>query len=130
MVNYARYESYYVHTLKNMEILHPGLKYMLEKTGLPVQVQGHYPICAALDQQREQTINRGAETSGGIKAISTNSSLVMKWCLNRSEQETNTKALDDLAGLGKNNTSYKPLRPSQILKPESLVGKVQAALEK
>ena len=130
MVNYARYESYYVHTLKNMEILQPGLKYMLEKTGLPVQVQGHYPICAALDQQREQTINRGAETSGGIKAISTNSSLVMKWCLNRSEQETNTKALDDLAGLGKNNTSYKPLRPSQILKPESLVGKVQAALEK
>ena len=53
----------------------------------------------------------------------------MKWCLNKSEQATNTKALDDLARLGKNNTSYTLLRPSQILKSDSLAGKVQAVLE-
>ena len=31
MVNYTRNGSYYVHTMKNMETLHPGLKDMLEK---------------------------------------------------------------------------------------------------
>ena len=129
MVKYARYGSYYVHTLKNMETLHPGLKDMFEKTGLYVQAQDCYPVRTALDQRGEQTINRDAKTSGGIKAFSRNSSSVLKWYLNRSEQATNTKALDDLAGLGKDNTPYKPLRPSQILKSESLVGKVQAALE-
>ena len=129
MVNYARYGSYYVHTLKDMETLHPGFKEMLEKTGLSVQAQDCHPIRTALDQRGEQTINRDTKNSGGIKAFSTNSSSVWKWCLNRFEQATNTKALDDFAGLGKNNTSYKPLRLSQILKSESLVGKVQAVLE-
>ena len=32
MVNYARYGSYYMHTLKNIKAFHPGLKDMLEKT--------------------------------------------------------------------------------------------------
>ena len=89
---------------------------MLEKPGLSVQAQDRYPVRTALDQRGEQTINRDAKTSGGIKAFSRNSSSVLKWCLNRSEQATYTKALDDLAGLGKNNTFYKPSRPSQILK--------------
>ena len=129
MVNYARCGSYYVQTLKNMETLHPGLKDMLEKTGLSVQAQDRYPMHTLLDQQGEQTINRDAKTSGGIKAFSKNSSTVLKWCLNRSEQGTNTKALDNLGGPGKNNTSGKPLRPSQILKPNSFVEKVQAVLE-
>ena len=77
MVNYARYGSYYVHTLKNMETLHPGLKDMLEKTGLSVQEQDLYPIRTALDQRGEQTINRDAKTSVCIKALSTNSSSVL-----------------------------------------------------
>ena len=90
MVNYARYGSYYVHTLKNMETLHPGLKDMLEKTG-SVQGQNCYPMRTALDQRGEQTINRDAKTSGDIKAFSTNSSSALKWHLNGSEQSTNTK---------------------------------------
>ena len=110
MFNYARYGSFYVHTLKNMETLYPGLKYMLKKAGLSVQAQERYPMRTALDQRGEQTINRDAKTTGGIKAFSTNSSSVLKWCLNRSEQATNTKAQDDLAGLRKNDTCYKPLR--------------------
>ena len=91
MVNYARYGSYYVYTLKNMETLHPGLKDMLEKTGLSVQGQNCYPMRTALDQWGKQTINRDAKISRGIKAFSTNSSSVLKWCLNKSEQSTNTK---------------------------------------
>ena len=30
-INYARYGSYYVETLKSIEIIHPGLKEMLKK---------------------------------------------------------------------------------------------------
>ena len=112
-----------------METFYPGLKDMLKKAGLPVQAQERYPIRTAVDQRTEQPINRDAKTSGGIKAFSTNSSSVLKWCLNRSEQATNTKALDDLAGLRKNDTCYKPVTPSQILKSESLVGKLQTVLE-
>ena len=67
----------------------------------------------------ESTLNMSDKS-----AFSRNSSSILKWYLNISEQATNTKALDDLAGLGKNNTSYEPLRPSQILKSESLVAKV------
>ena len=130
MFNYARYGSYYVHMLKHMDNIYPGLKGMLEKTGLSVQAQDRYPIHTALDQRGEQTINRDAKTTGGIKAFSTNSSSVLKWCLNRSELATNTNALNDLAALWKNNATYKPLRPSQILKSEVLIGKVQTVLEK
>ena len=129
MLNYARYGSYYVHTLKNMETLHPGLKDMLEKTGLSVQAQDHHLICTTLDKRAEQTINRDTKTSGGIEAFSRNNFSVLKWCLNRSEQATNTKVLDNLAGLGKNNTSYKPLRPSQILKSKSLLGRYRLFLK-
>ena len=78
---------------------------------------------------REQTINKDAKTSEDIRAFSTNSSSILKWYLNRYELPTNTKALDDLAGLGKNIASIKPLRPSQTWKSDSLVGKVQAVLE-
>ena len=69
IVNYARFGSYYVQTLKNMETLCPGLKDMIEKTGLSVQAQDRYPILTALDQRGEQTIFRDVKTSGGIKAF-------------------------------------------------------------
>ena len=39
------------------------------------------------------------------------------------------QTIDDLAGPGKNNTSYRPFTSLQVLKLESLVGKVQAVLE-
>ena len=51
MVNYARYDSCHVRTLKNMGNFHPGLKGMLEKTRLSVQAQDCYPIRTALDQR-------------------------------------------------------------------------------
>ena len=127
-VNYARYGSYY-YTLKNMETLYPGLKDMLEKLGLSVQAQDRYQIRTALEQRGEQIINGDAKKSGGITVFFRSISSILKWCLNKSEQATNTKALDDLARLGKNNTSYTLLRPSQILKSDSLAGKVQAVLE-
>ena len=105
IVSYDRYSSYYVHTVKSMENLHPGLKDMLNKICLSVQAQDPYPVRTVQDQRREQTINRDTKTSGGTKVISTNSFSILKWYLNRFEQATNTKALDNLAGIPKNNSS-------------------------
>ena len=128
MFNYSRYGRYYLEILKHMEKNYPGLRHMLERSGLSVQAQDRYPVRTAVDQRGEQTINRDAKTTGGIKAFSTNSSSVLKWCLNRADQSTNTKALNNIAGLSKNNYSYKALRPSQVLKSEMLVNQVQEVL--
>ena len=119
--NYARYGSYYVQVLESIEQMYPGLKDMLKCKGLSVQAQEKYSLRTSIDQRGEQTINRDAKTSGGVKAFSTEEESVLKWCLNRSEQAKNTKALEDLCGLGIGTGIYKPARPSQILKHEKLV---------
>ena len=81
-----------------------------------------------MDQRGEQTINRDAKTVGGIKAFSTKTDSVAKWCLNQSEQARNKKVLEDLCGLSKDGESYKPTRPSQIIKSEKLVQSVITVL--
>ena len=50
----------------------------MKKAGLSVQRQDKYPLRVAIDQTREQTINRDAKTLGGIKAFSTNNESVTK----------------------------------------------------
>ena len=113
-INYARYGSYYVEILCDLENLYPGLQQLLERKGM--SVQDRHCVCTAIDQRGEQTINRDAKTAGGIKSFAANSEPVLKWCLNRSEQAQNTKALSDLCGISTNPELYKPCRPSQIIK--------------
>ena len=64
-----------------------------------------------------------------IKNFASNSSSVLKWCLNRPSQAENTNALKDLAGLRNKVYNYKPLRPSQILKSEERVSAVVRVLQ-
>ena len=121
--NYARYGSFYVETLKSIEEKYLGLKEMLNKAGLSVQGQDKYPLCIAIDQRGEQTINCDAKAFGGIKAISTNNESVKKWCLKWSEQATNTKALCNLCGLdADSNKDRKLCCPSQIVKTGTCTG--------
>ena len=63
-INYARYGSYYVYTLTNMEHLYPGLRAIIDENGLSVQAQDTCPLRTSIDQRGEQTINRDAKTSG------------------------------------------------------------------
>ena len=63
-INYARYESFYLHTLINMENMYPGLRNLLNDCGISVQGQESYPLRIAVDQRGEQTINCDAKTSG------------------------------------------------------------------
>ena len=123
-MNYARYGSYYVKVMENIEKMYPGLKDLLMQNGMSVQAQESFPIRVAIDQRGEQTINRDAKTSGGIKSFAADSSAILKWTLNRSEQAENTKALLSLADVNHSASTYKPLRPSQILQSEKFVTRI------
>ena len=63
-MNYARYGSYYVQVLKEIESNYPGLKELLFPCGLSVQAQQTHPVRTAIDQWGEQTINKDAKTLG------------------------------------------------------------------
>ena len=127
--NYSRYGAYYVAILERIEELYPGLRNLLETKGMSVQAQGKVPLRVAVDQRGEQTLNRDAKTTGGIKHFASDNSSVLKWTLNRAEQAKNTDALLKLADLNLTDNTYKPLRPSQILKSEKLVSSVVRVLK-
>ena len=110
--------------------MYPSLKDLLEQHGVSVQTQESFPVRIAFDQRGEQTINRDAKTSGGIKSFAADSSAIqLKWTLNRAEQVENTKALLDFAGMNNASNAYKPLRPSQILQSEKFVSRIIEVLK-
>ena len=66
LFNYARYRTFYLETLKNIQKTYPGLKELLSTTGLSIQGQDHNAHRTDIDQRGEQTTNRDAKTSGKI----------------------------------------------------------------
>ena len=96
---------------------------------MSIQAQDRHPVRTAIDQRGEQTMNQDAKTSGGVKAFATDRTSLLKWCLNRSQQAQNTRALNKVAGFGENTDLYKPLRPSQVIKSDEMVSNVQSELE-
>ena len=109
-----------MHVLENLGNLYLGEE-LLEDICISVQAQHRYPVCTTVDQCGEQTINHDAKTAGGIRNIVKDSIAVLKWCLNRSDQRTNTKAIFDMAKVCSASSSSNPLLPSQIIKSEKLV---------
>ena len=119
--NYARYGAIYVNTLENLERTHPGCKELLSEKGLSVQGQDRYKCRIAIDQRGEQTINKDAKVSGGIKYFASDENAILKWTLNRPMEAKNTNALMELADVKSSDEAYKSNRPSQILKSEKFV---------
>ena len=115
---YSRYGSCYVNTLENLDDTHPGCRELIQDKGLSVQGQEKYLFRTAIDQRGEQTINRDAKTSGGIKYFAADPNAIVKWTLNRSAQAKNTEALYELANIRSSELVYKSLRPSHIVKSE------------
>lgn len=126
--NYARYGSYYLESMLQIEENYPGLKDLLKNNGLSVLAQENHNVRTAIDQRGEQTINRDAKTAGGITSFASNDSSVLKWCLNRADQAKNTKALNDMCGISPDAGLYKPLRPRQIIQTNERVKSVMKTL--
>ncbi|XP_066933544.1 uncharacterized protein [Clytia hemisphaerica] len=80
--NYARYGAYYYENMTNLKSNYPGAENDLSLNGISVQAQSNYPIMTAADQRGEQTINRDAKTTGGVKGFASDQMNVRKWCLN------------------------------------------------
>ena len=127
--NYACHGSFYVSVLQNIESIYLGLKTLLETKRLSVQAKNCYPLLTAIDQRGEQTLNKDAKSYIGIKYFASNESSVLKWTSNQAKQAENTKALVNIAGLGEEQTMYKPLQLSQILKSKSSVQSLVRVME-
>ena len=57
------------------------------------------------------------------------SSSVLKWCLNRTDQSRNVKAMKEMAGATPKSQLYKAFRPSQIVGSEKMVQRVMDVLQ-
>ena len=62
-VHYARYGTYYVNQLNNLQTTHPGAKEEIEKSGLSIR-RNNIGIGQAIDLAGEQTYMRNAKTAG------------------------------------------------------------------
>ena len=76
--NNARYRSYNVNVMENIEKMCPGLKDLLEQNCVSVQAEESFPVRIAIDQRGEQTINRDAKTSRGSKSFAADGSAILK----------------------------------------------------
>ena len=75
--NYARYGAYYMLQLQNLDITHPGCKELVKRNSISVQGQDKYPLRTAIDQWcGEQTLNKDAKSTGGIKSFASSSDRV------------------------------------------------------
>jgi hypothetical protein len=78
----------------------------------------------SIDQRGEQTINRDAKTTGGIKAFSVTKESVLK----SIRRNKNTKDLREMCGFVSVPGISKPSHPSQLSKSEHLVQNVMHVL--
>ena len=70
--NYARYVPVYLMTLMNLPKTHPGCKELLERNGFSVSRSSVPRSRNAVDITIEQTINRHANSQGGVIGFSRN----------------------------------------------------------
>ena len=88
-INYDRYGSCHVQSMKCIDHLYPNLKQILENNYMSIQAQDTYAIRTAIDQRGEQTLNKDVKTTGGVRVFAAN----------RSERANNTKELLGMCGL-------------------------------
>ena len=123
--NYARYGAYYMLQLQNLDITHPGCKELVKRNSISVQGQDKYPLRTAIDQRGEQTLNKDAKSTGGIRSFASSSESVTKWTSNRASQASVTAKLKKFSNITKSDEIYKPLRPHQIVKSEKWTASLQ-----
>ena len=111
--------------LQNLDWSHPGYKEIIQSKGLSVQAQDKYPLRTPIDQRGEQTLNKDAKSTGGIKSFANTNDAVAKWTLNRASQVKVTVTLKKFSGVSKQDEKYKPLHPYQIVKPEKWTAKLK-----
>jgi len=94
-LHYARDLPVYYVQLCNLEESHPHAKTLLQDSSFSI-ARSAVPRCrTAVDQTIEQTVNRSAQTLGGIIGFSRNDGVYYRWCLSRHKQATYVEATFD-----------------------------------
>ena len=127
-VHYARYGTFYVNQLKQLEVTHPGAKGEIEEFGLSVR-RNEFTIGQAVGLAGEQTFMKSAKTACGIIKFVNSEECIAKWVLNRQYQSMFTEALQDMTNTSK--IMLNPLKSTQqrdILKSTTNVKKMKDAI--
>ena len=128
-VNYARYGTYYVMQLQNLDETHPGARDELQQNGISV-CRNNLNIRQSIDGAGESTFMKDAKVVGGIKNFSTQDSTYEKWVLSRAGQAEYRSELFKLVNMDKDTMEpRKCLRPTEIQKSERAVKKIMDVLK-
>ena len=97
--HYARYGGFYVQSLKRMISCIQDCVFFWKKETISTRQKKSYPIRMSIDQRCEQTINRDAKTTGGIKNFASKNQMFLNGAQIVQSKQKNTKALKDLCGI-------------------------------
>ena len=129
-VNYARYGTYYIMQLKNLDQTHPGAREELEKNGISV-CRNKLNIRQSIDGAGDSTFMKDAKIAGGIKNFMSQDSTYEKWVLSRAGQAEYKSELLMIARMDKDAMEpRKCLRPTEVLKSEAAVKTIVDVLAK
>ena len=117
--------TFYVKFLEYLEDTHPGAEEEIEEKGYSVK-RNTLVIGQAVDMAGEQSYTKSAKTVGGIRRFSTNEAAVVKWVMNRPFQVRFAETSMEISGP---SSSWKCLRPSEVLKAEKIVKNILDALQ-
>ena len=124
-LNYAKYLPLCNMTFAILDKTHPGARKMFEDGGLSVARSSVTCSRIPVDQTIEQTINRSAQTRGGIIGFSRNVGAYYRWCVTRHKRTSYLEAtLEELDMISDENDSHKTTKPSAIRQSEEEVSKV------
>ena len=82
-INYARYLPFYLMTIMNLSITHPGAEKLLRDNSISVHRSSVALSRNAVDITKEQTIIRHAKSQGGIIGFSRYYAAYCRWCVTR-----------------------------------------------
>ena len=127
--HYARYGTFYVNSIENIGVTHRGAKTEMQKFSEPVR-RNNYSIGQSIDLAGEQTYTKSAKTVGGTTSFQIRQGAVLKSVLNRPFPSKLFEPLKELSGVKKTTTNVKKcLRPSEILKYNQIVLKIQGVMK-
>ena len=128
-IHYARYGTFYIQQLKNLDSTHPEAVQEIEHF---ISVRRNtFGIGQAIDLAGEQTYMKNAKTAGGITQFAVKPETVAKRVLSRPFQTRFVEALFDMCG--KSRTMSDPrkcLRVSEVRRSNSMVEKVMDVITK
>ena len=127
--NYARYGTYYITQLENIDLTHLSAKEELQETGLSVS-RNQFNIRQSIDGAGEQTFMRSSKTTGGVKSFVHQQNAYEKWILNRPFQAKMVQSMLSLVDIDEiSSNPRKCLRDHEIRKSEDRVRRIATVLK-